>query len=153
MKKQFKNWSLRPRLIFLQQKFLNLHFQQKIGTYFNKILTLTSPQCPCFNSERNLSISSNWGSLIVSQTVGKSPQMKDLYIREGKGRHCFLGDRISSIPCRNSFFAPGRFEEQAALHQDELIMTAPEVLPSVDKLTKLSILDGLVYRVKLSALY
>ena len=27
--------------------------------------------------------------------------------REGKGRRCCLGDRIESIPCRASYFAPG----------------------------------------------
>ena len=35
---------------------------------------------------------------------------KDSYKREGKGRRCFLEDRIVSIPCRASFFALGRFE-------------------------------------------
>ena len=34
-----------------------------------------------------------------------------LYKREGKDRLGFLGDRIASIPCRASYFAPGRFEE------------------------------------------
>ena len=29
------------------------------------------------------------------------PKKKDKYRREGKGRHCCLGDRIDSIPCRN----------------------------------------------------
>ena len=36
---------------------------------------------------------------------------RDLYRREGKGRGCYLGDRIYSIPSRASYFAPERFEE------------------------------------------
>ena len=34
-----------------------------------------------------------------------------VYRREGKGRSCFLEDRIASIPCRDTYFVPGRFEE------------------------------------------
>ena len=40
--------------------------------------------------------------------------------REGKGRRCYLGDRTASIPCRASYFAPGRFGEEADFHLDEL---------------------------------
>ena len=43
------------------------------------------------------------------------PLKKDLYRRECKGRHCFLWDRIASIPCRACYFAPGRFEVQYRL--------------------------------------
>ena len=32
-------------------------------------------------------------------------------IRQGKGRRCSLGDRISSIPCRASYLTPERFKE------------------------------------------
>ena len=45
---------------------------------------------------------------------------KDLYRRTGKGRRCFLGDKTASIPCRASYFEPGRFEEEADLCQDDL---------------------------------
>ena len=37
-----------------------------------------------------------------------------------KGRRCCLGDRIGSIPCRASHFAPGQFEEKNELHQDDM---------------------------------
>ena len=40
--------------------------------------------------------------------------------REGKGRHCCLEDRIYSIPCRASYFAPGWYEEKDELHQDDM---------------------------------
>ena len=43
------------------------------------------------------------------------PNKKDIYRREGKGRRCFLGDRIASIPCQASYFVPG-WDEQADLH-------------------------------------
>ena len=43
--------------------------------------------------------------------LGSAAQKKDLYRRECKGRRCFLGDRIVSLPCRASYFAPGRLEE------------------------------------------
>ena len=42
---------------------------------------------------------------------------KDLYRREGKGRRCRLGDRIASIPCHASCFAPEWYEEK-----DEFIL-------------------------------
>ena len=32
--------------------------------------------------------------------------------RGGNGRRCSLGDRIASIPCQASCYAPGRLEEQ-----------------------------------------
>ena len=35
---------------------------------------------------------------------------EDKYRREGKGRRCYLTDRIDSIPCRASYFKL-RFEE------------------------------------------
>ena len=42
-------------------------------------------------------------------TIGlQTERYKDLYRREGKGRRCCLGERIDSIPCRASYFAPGR---------------------------------------------
>ena len=31
--------------------------------------------------------------------------------RQGKGRRCWLGERIDSVPCRTRILAPGRFEE------------------------------------------
>ena len=40
--------------------------------------------------------------------------------REGKGRRCSLGDRIASIPCLASCFAPGWHEEEDELHQDDM---------------------------------
>ena len=41
------------------------------------------------------------------------------YRREGKGRHCCQGDRIYSIPCRDSYFTPGWYEEKDELdHYD-----------------------------------
>ena len=36
---------------------------------------------------------------------------QDSYRRAGKGRRCFLGDRIVSMPCYYSYFAPERVEE------------------------------------------
>ena len=32
--------------------------------------------------------------------------------REGKGRRCYLGERIDSIPCRTNYFPLGWFEER-----------------------------------------
>ena len=31
--------------------------------------------------------------------------------RQGKGRRCWLVERIDSVPCRTRILAPGRFEE------------------------------------------
>ena len=42
---------------------------------------------------------------------------KDKYRRKGKCRRCCLGDRIDSIPCHASYFAPGLFEDR-----DEFIL-------------------------------
>ena len=42
---------------------------------------------------------------------GAGVKKKDLNKREGKGRHCCLGNRIVSIPCRASYFAPEGLEE------------------------------------------
>ena len=52
-------------------------------------------------------------------TVHRS-QKKDTDRRKGKGHRCCFVDRIYSIPCRSSYFAIGRFEEQYDLHQDDL---------------------------------
>ena len=45
----------------------------------------------------------NWPTTVL--------QKKDLYRREGKSRRCFWGDRIASISCRATYFAPERVEE------------------------------------------
>ena len=42
---------------------------------------------------------------------------KDKDRREGKGRRCCLGDRIDSMYCRASYFAPGWYDER-----DEFIL-------------------------------
>ena len=42
-----------------------------------------------------------------ANTVCLSHQCKNEDRREGIGRRCFLGDRVASIPCRASYFAPG----------------------------------------------
>ena len=44
-------------------------------------------------------------------TVAFAPQKKDVYRREGKGRCCYLGDRIDSIPGYTTDLAPGCFKE------------------------------------------
>ena len=72
-----------------------------------------------------LSLSSSSSSFF---TCIQKSEKKDLYRREGtvqctlyrKGRHCCSEDRIASIPCRASYFAPGWFYEYDHLHQDDL---------------------------------
>ena len=47
-------------------------------------------------------------------------QKKDVYRRGGKVRRCCLGDRIYSISCRSSYFAPGCYKEKDEMHQDDM---------------------------------
>ena len=50
--------------------------------------------------------------IITKRTIGQlDPKKTNLNRREGKGRRCCLADRIYSIPCSASYFAPGRFED------------------------------------------
>ena len=63
----------------------------------------------------------NAGSCGSSIDIGEPRDYKkDLYRRDGKGRHCCLGDRIYSIPCDASYFAPGWYEEKDEFHQDDM---------------------------------
>ena len=49
-----------------------------------------------------------WAKRMMPQVASTLQERldKDLYRREGKGRRCRLGDRIASIPCHASCFAP-----------------------------------------------
>ena len=40
--------------------------------------------------------------------------------KRGKGRRCCLENRICSIPCRANYFAPGWYDENDELHQDDM---------------------------------
>ena len=50
-------------------------------------------------------------SIFRCEHTGSVAKKKDLYRIKGKGRRCCLGDKVDLIPCRASYFAPGRIEE------------------------------------------
>ena len=59
--------------------------------------------------------------MAASPTAPAQQKKKDLYTEEkAKVVAASWGDRIASITCCTSYFAPGRVEEQADLQQDEL---------------------------------
>ena len=51
--------------------------------------------------------------VLLRQWPLSNVQKKDVYRSEGKGRRCFMGDRIASIPCHASYFGLIRIEEYA----------------------------------------
>ena len=57
--------------------------------------------------------------LKVWQHFERRKHRRRIYLRR-EGCPCYLGDRIVSIPCRDIYFASGRYEEYDDLHQDDL---------------------------------
>ena len=50
---------------------------------------------------------------------GSNHNLKDKDRREGKGRGCCLGGKIDYFLCPSSYFAPGQYEKQDELDQED----------------------------------
>ena len=72
-------------------------------------LSDTCGQAACIQRQDTLYIT--YESCGFAQVPIRQSTEEGLNRREGKGRRCFSGDRIPSIPCRVSYFASGQIEE------------------------------------------
>ena len=104
---------------------LNFDSSKRIGKNANIArLPIELIENKCNKAMSNQTQNRNYTSKtdILDQNYQHDPpdQKKDKDRREGKGRHSCLGGSIDSIPCCASYFAPGKFEEQDELHQEDM---------------------------------